>query len=286
MTAGSMAVQLVRREKHQVVEALRKEELRVAQAVMPPLMTQAMANAGAIGDRALAMVRRFSRLHYRMQMFASKEALRSLSGCKGLESECLTATIASKKTPYWLKDVCQVVLHEVSARHKISPDIKTIDEVISGDHGKGFYRMIALILLWEGIVEGNQSHTCTKPVRVPVEIASMRCKKDTTEVLQAILPTIDASLESLATSRVSFPPNSPGKLITSGEPMYEEAIPISLYMAGDLMWVADVLGKTYMGTIWCPYCKINKEPCAVANHAKAQLWSLDRMKAHLEVLEA
>jgi hypothetical protein len=46
MTAGSMAVQLLRREKHQVVEALRQEGLRVAQAVMPPLMTQAMTNAG------------------------------------------------------------------------------------------------------------------------------------------------------------------------------------------------------------------------------------------------
>jgi hypothetical protein len=113
-----------------------------------------------------------------MQMFASKEALRGLSGCKGLESECLTATIASKKTPHWLKDICQVVLHEVSARHKISPDIKTIDVVIRGDHGKGFYGMIALILLWEGIVEGNQSNTCTKPVRVPVEIATMHCKKE------------------------------------------------------------------------------------------------------------
>jgi hypothetical protein len=229
MTPGSMAVQLLRLDESQVVEALKKEGLRIAKAAMPALMMQAMANAGAIGDTSLATVRRFCRFYHGMIMFASQDALRGISGSKGLESQCLTAMVEKKRTPYWIKDVRQVVLHELSSRSKFLTDIRTVDVIISGDHGKGFYRMIALILLW-------QSNTVIKPVRVPVEIASMRCRKDTVEVLEAIVPAIDVLLENLRGSRVLLGVNSQGVTCHCSAPMlWGEYSPQNLHGWGPCM---------------------------------------------------
>jgi hypothetical protein len=102
--------------------------------------------------------------------------------------------------------------------------------------------MIALILIW-------LPDTTIKPLRVTVEIASMRCRKDTKEVLEAIVPLIDDSLESLGISRVLVQENSDVTLVGVENQYYSVSKPIRVYMAGDLAWVADVLGKHIFWTL-------------------------------------
>jgi hypothetical protein len=281
MDEGAMAVHLLRRDEDGVIDALKKDGIRIAAGPMPPLTTQAMANLASLGDNSMAMVRRISRLHNGMAMYASQAAVRALSGSQGLEAQCLTAMVEKKKARYSLKRVDNVLLHELSARQDILAHIKTVDVIVSGDFGKGFYRMIALILVWQD----NQSNTFTKPVRVPVEIASMRCRKDTKEVLEAIVPSVNLSLENLFNSRVSLQPNYVGKFVTYGDSMFEEGIPIRVYLAGDLMWVADIIGKTNMGSTWCPYCRVIKTTRADPTHTKAALWSIEELQEHVVTIQ-
>jgi hypothetical protein len=278
MTAGSMAVQLLRHDKEDVVESLTKEGVRILTRPMSALTTQAMANGAGIGDNALRLIRRFCRLHYRITLFASTKAMRAISGSQGLAPRCYTAVVEKKRVKYTIKRVQEVVLHELTCRLGILAQTQTVDVVVSGDHGKGFYRMIVLILLW-------QSDT-VKPVRVPVEIASMRCRKDTAEVLQIILPEIEHSLESLGISRVLVQKNSGVTLVRSDNPCFHQGIHIRVYLAGDLAWVNDVLGKRNMSGHWCPYCKINKTTRQLANHPKAELWSIVKLQDHLEMLHS
>jgi hypothetical protein len=97
MTPGSMAVHLLRQDKEGVVDALKKEGLQLFAGPMSALTTQAMANAANLGDNSLAMVRRFLRLHYKTAIVASKDALRAISGSKGLEPECRSAMVAKRR---------------------------------------------------------------------------------------------------------------------------------------------------------------------------------------------
>jgi hypothetical protein len=278
MTPGSMAVHLLRQDEEGVVDALKKEGLRLFAGPMSALTTQAMANAANLGDNALAMVRRFLRLHYKTAIVASKDALRAISGSKGLEPECRSAMVEKRRLAFSFKRVDQVVLHELTSRVEIFTGIHNIDVVISGDHGKGFYRMIAMLLIW-------QSNTFTKPLRVPVEIASMRCRKDTSEVLEAVVPHVNVSLENLDKCRVINHANSEVLLITAEDPRFEVSIPLRVFMVGDLAWVSDVLGKRNMSGNWCPYCKINKTTRTLATHTKAELWSINKLQDHLEYME-
>jgi hypothetical protein len=232
----------------------------------------------ALGDNALAMVRRFTRLHYGFALFASTASMRAITGSQGLAPSCLSAVVEKRRVRYTIKGVREVVLHELSCRLGILADTKTIDVVVSGDYGKGFYRMIVLILLW-------QSNTDTKPVRVPVEIATMRCKKDTAEVLDIILPAINVSLENLGISRVSVQPNSALTLVRAENEYFNQGIPIRVYLAGDLAWVNDALGKTNMAGNWCPYCRINKTSRSTPSHPRADPWTLQSMHQHLLYLQ-
>jgi hypothetical protein len=248
---------------------------------MPALMTQAMAIKAQLGDNMMALIRRFCRLHFKVPLFASHEAVRALTGSKGLVPQCLSAMVEKRRVDYTFKGVDVVVLHELSCRVKISTDIDKIDVVVSGDHGKGFYRMIVLLLLWPRGLPG----TSTKPVRVPVEIVSMRCRKDTFEVLDTVVPDVQASLINLSDKRVYFPQSSKPILVSPGDGRYTESICIETFMAGDLAWVNDVLGKRNMSGHWCPYCKINKPTRATPNHTKAELWTIQSMKDHLHWLQ-
>jgi hypothetical protein len=279
MTAGTMAVQLLRQDEEDVIESLKKEGIRIITGPMSALTTQAMVNMAALGDNSLRVLRRFSRAHWGLTMFASTATMRAISGSQGLAPLCLSAMVEKKRVRYNIKRVQEVVLHELSCRATILADTRTIDVVISGDHGKGFYRMIALILIW-------QSNTVIKPVRVTVEIASMRCRKDTAEVLETIVPAINDSLENLGISRVLVQQNSGVNLVTAENAHYQGSIPVRVYLAGDLAWVSDILGKTNMAGHWCPYCKINKETRQAANHTKAELWSIPKLQDHLEYLES
>jgi hypothetical protein len=276
MTPGSMAVHLLRQDKEGVVEAMRKEGLRLAAVPMSALTTQAMANAGNISDRAMAMIRRFSRQHNQMAMYASQDAVRAISGSKGLVPECRSAMVEKKRLAFSFKRVDQVVLHELTSRVDMAPSVRKVDVIISGDHGKGFYRMVAMLLIWKDDA---------KPLRVPVEIASMRCRKDTEEVLEAVVPPVRFSLENLYQCRVAYTVNSEVVLVTPDDARFETSIPLRVYMVGDLAWVNDVLGKRNMSGYWCPYCKINKKRRSTATHAKAELWSINSLQEHLQYVE-
>jgi hypothetical protein len=187
--------------------------------------------------------------------------------------------VEKRRVRYVVKGVQEVVLHELSRRLEILAETQAIDVVVSGDYGKGFYRMIVLILLW-------QSNVVTKPVRVAVEIASMRCKKDTVEVLEIILPPINISLEHLRNSRVSVQINSDLTLVRAESEYFNQGIPIRVYLAGDLAWVNDALGKRNMSGNWCPYCRINKERRSLPNHNRAAPWTIQSMKQHLQYLQS
>jgi hypothetical protein len=280
-TVGTMAVHLLRQDEEEVIEALQKEGLRIAKGPMPALMMQAMANAASLSDTDLGKIRRFSRFHWKVQMYASQDAVRAVTGSKGLLPQCLSAMVEKRRVDYTFKGVDAVVLHELSCRRDFSTGGAKIDVVVSGDHGKGFYRMIVLLLLWPRGLPG----TSTKPVRVPVEIVSMRCRKDTSEVLDTAVPAVQASLVNLGDKRVYFPESSKPILVSPGDGRYAESICIETFMAGDLAWVNDVLGKRNMSGHWCPYCKINKETRKAPMHTKAELWNINSMHQHLHYLE-
>jgi hypothetical protein len=97
----------------------------------------------------------------------------------------------------------------------------------------------------------------------------MRCKKDTVEVLEIILPPINISLEHLRNSRVSVQINSDLTLVRAESEYFNQGIPIRVYLAGDLALVNDALGKRNMSGNWCPYCRINKERRSLPNHNRA-----------------
>jgi hypothetical protein len=274
-----MAVTLLRQDEEGVIAALKKEGLRVVSRPMPALMTQAMANLASLGDNNLKMVRRFTRLHFDASLFASLKDMRAVAGSTGLVPQCLSTIVEKRRVDYMLKNVDDVLIHELKSRAPLlSSGIHTIDVVISGDHGKGFYRMLAMILIWESL-------TSTKPVRVPVEIATIRCTKDTLEVLEAIVPTVNNSLNHLKLCRVLMLPNSEVVLVMPENPLYGGAIPIRLCLAGDLAWISDVLGKRNMSGHWCPYCQANKATMKAANHAQADPWTIARLQEHLLHLE-
>jgi hypothetical protein len=116
MTAGSMAALLLRQDEEGVLAALKKEGVRVASRAMPALMTQAMANLASLGDNNMTIIRRFTRLHFGWQVFASLATMRAVAGSQGLEPQCLSAMVEGKTVNFTLKRVDDVLLHELSTR--------------------------------------------------------------------------------------------------------------------------------------------------------------------------
>jgi hypothetical protein len=280
-TVGSMAVHLLRQDEEEVVLALQGEGLRIAVGPMPALMTQAMATRAQLGDNMMGLVRRFARLHFKVPMFASHQAVRALTGSKGLVPQCLSAMVEKRRVDYSFKGVDVVVLHELTCRPEICTNLAKVDVVVSGDHGKGFYRMIVLLLLWPR----GEPGTSTKPLRVPVEIVSMRCRKDTIEVLDTVVPAVQNSLENLSGMRAYFQTSGNPILVSSDDARYAQGICIATYLAGDLAWVCEILGKHNMSGQWCPYCKINKTTRTSSSHTKAALWTIQSIQDHLHFLE-
>ncbi len=50
---------------------------------------------------------------------------------------------------------------------------------------------------------------------------------------------------------------------------YFIALPINVYITGDLAFYATVLGKENMGGIWCPWCMLSKQEWSADPH---ELW--------------
>lgn len=195
---------------------------------------------------------------------------------------------------YWTKDPVHELLQSLEGMmngHGISPsEIKYIHVVHGGDHGKNKFRFATKVVLC------MSDGTLYSDV---FGIADVACKKDHPIILEnTIMPVLIDGINSIYDSDLLFSYSSATNEKGMGE---TTTLNLSLglkekndtntfslkptsFLAGDLAYLAVMMGKTNFSSAWCNWCKIPKEgwqdPCTVES---AMLWDIDEIKRQDEI---
>ena len=239
---------------------------------MQPAETAAMMLHAGLTNKNMERISRFTRAQFGIQLFASKRKMAALKKNRGMEFESFKARVDDGSlADYSYRCVNDVLLFEFKRLKNKNP--VSIDLILSGDHGRGFFKMAVNLLIWyAGVV---------KPKSIPVEVASVSCLKDTIDVLSTIVPVINNTVPSRS-SRLHTLANPPSLV----EEDSAGSIPVKCYLVGDLEFVSNVLGKINMGGHWCIWCKVTlAERQSTASH-DVSLWSLHELQDKAAFIDA
>jgi hypothetical protein len=212
-----------------------------------------------------------------------------LSKIRELEEGALMPTTCSvdlggKKINYWYKDVEEALTHRLHLDGKaFSYDYFTrfdsLDVVVGGDHGQRKFRMVMRVIY------RNKADPTVPPVMHMIKIGHIDCTKDTREILeQTIGIPINEGIKKIfskvivitrCTSTISYLDESPIQNGTSDEQLI--ALPVAVFLTGDLAFLSTVLGKENMSTAWCPWCILSKSQWSASGHQPGELWTIDKI---------
>jgi hypothetical protein len=181
-----------------------------------------------------------------------------------------------EKITFWYKPVDAVLQHEIS--NLLDEDsfklLKHADIVVGGDHGKGKFRMVLMLLLRFTDPAKNKRHRFV--------VGEIDCKKDTSEVLkQTFMREQNAALKRITQfKRFVGTRKDDGSLgLSFGDPGPTESLVAEkisrVFACGDLAFYALVLGRSHMSSQWCQWCQLNKAAWTVGKPTPAQMWIND-----------
>ncbi len=220
-----------------------------------------------------------------------------LSKIRELEEGALMPTTSSvnvngKKIHYWYKDIKEAVSHRlnldgVAYSYGYFTRFDSLDVVVGGDHGQRKFRMVMRVIY------RSKSNPDVPAVIHTVKVGHIDCSKDTREVLEAtIAHPINEGIRKIFgkvliihqhTSSISYGDDSPIADASFDENLI--ALPINVFITGDLAFLSTLLGKENMSTAWCPWCMLSKTQWSVKDHDRGELWTLDKIAAIREQVD-
>ena len=220
-----------------------------------------------------------------------------LSKIRELEEGALMPTTSSvnvngKKIHYWYKDIKEAVSHRlnldgVAYSYGYFTRFDSLDVVVGGDHGQRKSRMVMRLIY------RSKSNPDVPAVIHTVKVGHIDCSKDTREVLKATIGhPINEGIRKIfgkvliihrRTSSISYGDDSPIADASFDENLI--ALPINVFITGDLAFLSTLLGKENMSTAWCPWCMLSKTQWSVKDHDRGELWTLDKIAAIREQVD-
>jgi hypothetical protein len=135
-----------------------------------------------------------------------------------------------------------------------------IDVVLGGDHGQRKFRMVIRVIY------RNKSNRNIPAFSHTLKIGHIDCIKDTREVLERTIGiATNDGCKALFGKFMVLDRGNHTVSIHDESPLVNEvydlnfiALPVNIFITGDLAFYATVLGKENMGGIWCPWCMLSK----------------------------
>ena len=160
---------------------------------------------------------------------------------------------------FWVRDTVAVFKKKIRLLIESGDidkyNIKRIDIVIGGDHGRGAFRFLMKMLY---IINNGTRHERIQPV------GYILCKKDNGIILKnTIIKDIGDSINSLNES-ISF---NNQQLSSS-----------NVYVTGDLAFLVILLGKEHSTPHCCIRCKSDSKDWKLSNHTIGDEWSIENLK--------
>ena len=276
-----------------------KEKLR-EKKMIPRIMNE--YDVAAIIDRARLKIWQWRKIHQAIRYFmdlpkvsVEEKRMRRLGADCGLithgsyhYSDPDNPDKVKELIRYWTKDPVVELLQSLQGLingYVLHPsDINYIHVVQSGDHGKGKFRFATKVVI------GMNDGTTYSDV---FGLADVDCKKDHPIILeQTIMPVLTEGINKIHDSEIIF------SSATDNDTIEEEEMSISLSLgvkdgndssticikptclhAGDLAYLAFIMGKANFSSTWCNWCKCDKDSwqkqCAVQPD---MLWDVESIR--------
>jgi hypothetical protein len=191
------------------------------------------------------------------------------------------------KVQYWTKDPAfefVQLLQDIISGHSIDPKtIKSINIVHGGDHGKEKFRFCSKLLIY---MDNGDCHSEV------FGLADVKCRKDHAQILDhTCMPEMIKGVNLIERSQVVFSlepveDDNNKKMMLSlsdamfgGDKIYHAIKPVT-YIAGDLSFLSNLMGKDNFSSTWCNWCRIPssvwKMPAWTPN-VDDLLWSVERV---------
>lgn len=195
----------------------------------------------------------------------------------------------AEEVRYWWKDPVIETVASVTGLvngYNLTPeDISFIHAVYGGDHRKGKFRFCGKVVIR------------TKDGKYYDDVfglADVACKKDNGIVLDAtVLPHLMEGINVMETSGFVFHTvNDDGSITyqidTTEQPAPTTALPLQYYLkptcfiAGDLAFLAIIMGKEGFASSWCNWCDLDHNEWAKKDHSRGTLWTYERIEEQHE----
>jgi hypothetical protein len=197
-------------------------------------------------------------------------------------SDTTNPTKVKEEVRYWSKDPVYEFVQTLQGTlngFDINPsDIDFIHIVHGGDHGKNKFRFVSKLVLR---VKAGKTYSQV------FGLADVACRKDHAVILtNTCMPFLMEGINTINESDVIFSYASDAddaELIINLAPSNRHASSFSLkptpFLAGDLAFLAVIMGKENFSSSWCNWCKLSKadwqNACPVSND---MLWDIHQIK--------
>ena len=164
-------------------------------------------------------------------------------------------------------------------------DIEKIEICLGGDHGKGKFTFVAMI-----IVRYINKQRASKIFEF--QIGQIDHGGDTVELLEPLLSRLEKGIKRLKPDKngmcsCKVKRNTDGEItLCYGEEDPEaEKFPMELFLIGDLKFLFMVVGRSGLSGHWCLYCKLKKSEWKLKHkeknsiHCNAELWTIEDLLA-------
>ena len=204
------------------------------------------------------------------------------------------------------KDILRLLLRMQVREKQQGFDWNHLDVSTCIDHGKGFLRATLICVLRKVDESGEQS---IREEQHCFSVGNAQCAKDNCDIVKGTFGRLlneemkaigdakalkiwlgdrnggddDASLDVWNNAKVTIGAHEEESELTNNNFNLFTKIPIELWMAGDLKWIAAAFGKENSSGHWCPWClKSAKEWCRVTDEQDSsidgQYWTSDLLR--------
>ncbi len=198
------------------------------------------------------------------------------------------ARTTAEKIRYWWKDPVLETTASVAGLingYSLNPeDISFIHAVYGGDHGKNKFRFCGKVVI--RTKDGNYYDDV-------FGLADVACKKDNGIVLDnTVMPHLVEGINVMESSSFVFHTNDDDGSAKYSIDVTEEqpaGIPLqyfikpTCFIAGDLAFLAIIMGKEGFASSWCNWCDLDHNEWAKKEHVPGVMWTAERiLEQHLK----
>jgi hypothetical protein len=188
---------------------------------------------------------------------------------------------------YWTKAMDGVMIKTLARECKHSlvemKKVASVDIVVGGHHGQGKFRAVIKIILRYVDIE-------VKTKIIVIKAGHIEAKKDTYEILKnTVTPEMNDAIKRIKQGgnvlRI-FENAETGEieLTFSNDVLLNEAsgckwaMPVQVFLSGDLAFFATVLGKVNSSGSWRIRCDLPRNSWEAAVHTSGDLWTIQKLK--------